>query len=267
VIDRDPASLADFALFRECEECPELVVIPAGSFVMGAPRETRGRGTDEFPPRTVQIRRFAIGRFEVSAREWSAFAQATSRPPRTQRPRFAYAASHPVVFVTWHDAQAYVQWLSERTGASYRLLTEAEWEYAARAGTATPFPWGAQIASTHANYKYIVSNFGLGTQPVGSYPPNPFGLFDMHGNVAEWVEDCYRSHYIDAPLDGGPVLTAPELPLGGHPCTLRVIRGGGHNTVWWAVRSHYRADHDQGGATDEIGFRVARTIIPLQARP
>lgn len=193
--------------FRDCPDCPEMVVIPAGSFVMGSPPGEEGRFDEEGPQRTVRLSHpLAVGRFEVTFGEWNAcFASGRCGDRRgAGRRREGERASLPVDQVSWHDAQDYVRWLSARTGQTYRLLTEAEWEYAARGGTTTPWHTGMSISRSQANFgaQWQVADFQrrIYQQPVGSYAANRFGLHDMAGNLREWVQDCFDT-YAGAPTD------------------------------------------------------------------
>jgi formylglycine-generating enzyme required for sulfatase activity len=210
---------------RDCSDCPQMIAIPAGSFLMGAPANELGRFQEEGPQRPVGIRQFAAGTFDVTRGEWAKFVADTKRqtimgcawaggttegepdPKASWRNlNFPQDDTHPVVCVTWNDTQDYVRWLSQKTGHKYRLLTEAEWEYAARAGTKTPFPWGAEATHENANYgaDKCCSGLALGrdrwlsTSPVGSFPPNGFGLHDMNGNVLQFVQDCFMNSYSGA---------------------------------------------------------------------
>ena len=212
--------------FRDCLECPETVVLPAGSFIMGSPASEEARLDNEGPQHKITIARpFAVGRFEVTFDEWDAcvFAGGCLHQPddagwgRGRR---------PVIDVSWDDiTNEYLPWLSRKAGKTYRLLTEAEWEYAARAGTSTPFSTGWTITPDQANFHGFFT-YGGGargvdrnqTLEVGSFEPNAFGLHDMHGNVFEWVQDCYEENYDGAPVDGSAVTTGD--------CTYRVQRGG-----------------------------------------
>jgi hypothetical protein len=192
---RNPAALPDYALFRECEGCPEMVVIPAGSFQMGSPAGEAGRESDEGPQRTVSIRRSAISRFETTWDQWSACVNAGAC---NQGPVDGAGGdngwgrgSRPIIEVDWNDAAAYAIFVRGRAGgAGYRLPTEAQWEYAARVGTGTRWSFGDAESQLGA-YAWFSNNLNSRTQPVGGKAPNPWGLFDMHGNVWEWVEDCY----------------------------------------------------------------------------
>ena len=292
--------------FRDCAECPEMVVVPAGEFTMGAP-ESEAEGPDfedEGPQRTVSIPAFAASAHEVTFAQWDACAAAGGCPPTNScalpdfddgpwlvgipdhrlvrvdvdtllsRPGgdFAYypddhgwgRRDRPVIEVSWCNAQSYVQWLSRRFGQPYRLLTEAEWEYAARAGTTTPFHTGETIAPWRANfdgrYSYATGEWsdarGLyrgETVPVGSFLPNRFGFYDMHGNVAEYVQDCYGSYSL-APNNG----SAAKRPAG----CWGVARSGAWNFHDWYVRSASRLQVDFSERYDNVGFRVARTLEP-----
>lgn len=232
--------------FRDCAECPELVVVPSGEFMMGSPESERDRGDDEGPLRRVTIgEAFAVGVYEVTFREWDACRRAggCSHAPRDGgRGR----GDRPVINVSWGDAKEYVRWLSGETGFGYRLLSESEWEYAARAGTTGPYHFGSTISREEAN-------FGSRTVPVGSFPANGFGLHDVHGNVWEWVEDCYRDSYRGAPSDGSAWTT-------GGDCDSRVLRGGSWNFEPEFLRSASRLRGTAGGRGSLIGFRVARTL-------
>ena len=253
--------------FRDCDDCPEMVAIPAGSFMMGSPPSEAQRGFDEEPQHQVTIaRKFAAGKFEVTFGEWDACVSERG----CVRERHAPSAPdddegwgrgrQPAMKVAWSEAKQYVQWLSRKTGKNYRLLTEAEWEYVARAGTTTAFSTGATINPKQANYDAKQSYAGSATgQPlqrtvaVGSFEPNAFGLHDVHGNVSEWVEDCWNEDYKGAPSDGSAWTTGD--------CERRVLRGGGWSDHPAYLRSA-RRDHHIGSAglwSASNGFRVART--------
>ena len=268
--------------FQDCPECPEMVVVPPGSFMMGSPSDEEGRDVDESPQHSVTIgRSFAIGRFEVTRAEYAAFAQATGRgagdgcfiwsggelKTETSRswrdPGFSQTERDPVVCVNWRDAKAYVSWLSRRTGKRYRLLSEAEWEYVARAGTTTARYWGelSSIQCDHANgadktsgldWAISCTDGASHTSPVGSYGHNVFGLSDVLGNVREWAEDCWNESYVDAPSDG----TARE----SGECSRRVMRGGSWISGPRYLRSADRFGNSAGGRLIFGGFRVARTL-------
>lgn len=230
-------------------EGPLMVVIPAGTFQMG---DSQGVGeSDELPVHTVTISKdFALGAYEVTFDEYDAFAQATGRSlPEDEG--FG-RGTRPVMNVSWNDATAYAEWLSQQTGETYRLPTEAEWEYSTRAGTETKYWWGNSIDCSKADYWNGSSCNGVGTSPVGSYEANPFGLFDVHGNVWEWVQDWYsRSYYGDSES------TDPSGPATG---SNRVLRGGSWYDDARGVRSAYRNNYSPDFRFYEIGFRLARTL-------
>ncbi len=237
--------------FRDCPECPEMTVLPAGSFIMGSPAWEAGHREHETPARRIQIgHSLAVGVHEVTAEEWDACVadggcNGYSPPAPWGRGQL------PAVFLSWQDAQSYAAWLSRRTGRSYRLPTEAEWEYAARAGTAGAWHTGGQITPDDANYGNAVD----GPAPVGSYPPNMFGLHDMHGNVWEWVEDCWNPSHAGAPADGSARLSGD--------CNWRVLRGGSWLNGPGSIRSASRFRTSSEERAYHInGFRVARTMTP-----
>jgi formylglycine-generating enzyme required for sulfatase activity len=247
--------------FKDCTECPAMVVVPAGSFTMGSPASEAGREGDEGPQHQVTIpRALAIGKFEVTLAEWDACVSdggcAGYRPSDDGWGR----GNRPVIHVSWNDAQSYLTWVSRKAGKQYRLLSESEWEYAARAGTITPYFWGPTASHEYANYGTDACCVGLArgsdkwenTSPSGSFPPNGFGLYDMLGNVWEWTQDCQNGSYDGAPSDGS-AWTAGD-------CGLRVLRGGS----WFADPSFLRSairDWDTTGKRNyDSGFRVARTL-------
>ena len=240
--------------FKDCEVCPELVVIPSGSFVMGSPSDEYKRTSAEGPQHRVGIQyELAVGKFEVTQAEWRHVMGHDMGPFVGPR--------HPVDRVSWDDAQAYLRKLSAMTGWRYRLLSEAEWEYAARARTATPFHTGDRITDNQANFddrRWVsgkrVGSFREMAIPVGSFDSNSFGLHDMHGNVGEWVGDCWNDDYDDAPGNGAS--------WNRGTCVRRVIRGG----AWWSGPIDLRAASRFAFRTDArgegTGFRVARTLDP-----
>lgn len=293
------------AALRDCAECPEMVVVPAGAFIMGSPASEPGRYDEEGPQRRVHIGQLAVGKFHVTRGQWASFVSAMNRgtsggctwsdlpggnamepnPSATWRNLgFAQDDAHPVVCVTWNDAQDYVRWLSKRTGHHYRLLTEAEWEYAARAGTSTAYPWGSSASHENANYGADMCCSGLAsgrdqwthTSPVGSFPPNAFGLHDMHGNVMQWVQDCFANSFSYAGLstDGSAHEVAVTLRLSGDlssmsgtpSCSYHMLRGGDYNNPPAMIRSAARSFAPPPGAplpdfrSAGVGFRVARAL-------
>ncbi len=267
----------DLARLRDIDEpwCPEMVVIPAGEFLMGSPDKTseqdealflRHKGSevewenlhlglaDERPCHAVRIaRRFAVGRFPVTFEEYDAYCDATGQPDpgddgwgRGRR---------PVIHVSWEDAWAYADWLSAQTEKvvddRYRLLAEAEWEYACRAGTRTSHSWGIRGPTKHdANFGLI---FGKTTE-VGSFPANGWGLYDMHGNVWEWTQDAWSESYEGAPADGSAWEKGPEKRA-------RVFRGGSWSSKPGDLRSAIRSGYDSDLRHHFIGFRLARTLV------
>ena len=257
--------------FRDCDVCPEMVVVLAGSFMMGAPGAEVDSTDNERPVHPVSVPSFAVGVHEVTFEEWDACAADGGCGGDDVEAYLPYdegwgRGSRPVIHVSWNDAQTYVDWLSSRTGERYRLPSESEWEYVARAGTTTPFHTGATITTDQANYhgwySYPDGSYDqnrtsrLQTVPVGSFGANAWGLHDVHGNVFEWTEDCWNDDYDEgAPSDGSAWLTGS--------CDGRVLRGGSWSNNPASIRSAYRLWYIPAGARGEnIGFRVARTLTP-----
>jgi formylglycine-generating enzyme required for sulfatase activity len=282
--------------FRDCPTCPEMVEIAPGSFTMGASaaeeeREQLDAGDRGVSRPQVQVTiayAFAIGRFEVTRGQFAAFVQATSRdtgstcgilardgsttstPGRNWRnPGFTQTDDHPVVCVTWDDANAYAQWLSQTTGKTYRLPSEAEWEYAARAGTTGARYWGDSRdgACRYGNLSdlALAKHYGFesgpqqvfqctdahaNTAPAGTFQANPWGLHDMLGNVWEWMADCWAKSLDGTPLDGSPRTSGD--------CRRRVVRGGSWLTVPSNLRAAYRNADSVDNRDDNSGFRVVR---------
>lgn len=237
-------------VFKDCADvCPELVVVPAGSFTMGSPPEEAGRTTQEGPRHPVAFRNaFAIGRHEVTFEQYDACVAAGGCSYRPNDQGWG-RGRRPVVDVSWNDAMAYAAWLSERTGKRYTLPSEAEWEYAARAGTNTPWYTGRAILTDDAN---ILNAFAK-TVPVGAYAPNAFGLHDVHGNVSEWTLDCMDTGYVGVPNDGSAATS-------GDCASKRVLRGGGFSVEPTVVRSANRYAEPQANRFPQAGFRVARAL-------
>jgi formylglycine-generating enzyme required for sulfatase activity len=255
-------AIKDFAVFRDIDApwCPEMVALPVGQFLMGSPEDEEGRSSDEGPQHRVIIGyRLAIGLYPVMFDEYDHFCADTKR----EKPEDANwgRGRRPVINISWRDAQAYVDWLAKKTSQPYRLPSEAEWEYACRAGTATPFSFGATISTDQANYNGNYT-YGKGTKgeyqerttKVGSFPPNPWGLYDMHGNVWEWVEDVWHESYEGAPADG-----AAWTDGGGKQSShLRVYRGGSWNNNPRGLRSAFRFRESPVYRCIDLGFRVVR---------
>ncbi|MFY9626296.1 MAG: SUMF1/EgtB/PvdO family nonheme iron enzyme [Rhodoplanes sp.] len=234
--------------FRDCAECPEMIVIPAGEFEMGS-----NDAPMEKPVHRVAIGRpIAIGRREVTFAEWDQCAAAGACSYRPNDRGWG-RGNRPVLDVSWDDAKTYLDWLSKKTGKQYRLPTEAEWEYAARAGTKSPFWWGRDSENGLANCSDCgAPDGGSKTAEAGSFRPNAFGLYDTAGNVAEWVEDCWNDTYRGAPKDGA-AWTAGQ-------CGLRVLRGGSFGNKATSVRSPARFRYDKDVRYLANGFRVARDL-------
>ena len=271
---------------RDCPVCPEMVVAAAGSFRMGTPPE--GVGSigllHEGPAHEVTIGRpFAVGVYEVTRGELARFVSETGRSmgdscwtyeggeweERSGRhwmsPGYSQTDSHPVVCVDWNDAKAYVRWLSGKTGHEYRLPSEAEWEYVARARTGTSRYWGEGESDQcrHANGADASADFGLWAgcddgfsraAPVGSFAPNGYKLHDVLGNVSEWVEDCWAGSYHGAPRDGSTRRYGD--------CSSHILRGGSWFDAPWNLRAAYRDTACTGFRSSDAGFRVARTLTP-----
>ena len=212
--------------FQECTNCPVMMVVPAGSFTMGTPASVLGHYDWETPQHRVTIaQQFAVGRFEVTFDEWDACVAGGGcndyAPPDEGWGR----GRRPVINMSWNDIKAYVGWLAQETGKPYRLLSEAKYEYATRAGTTTPYPWGNAIGKNNANCNGCGSEWdNKETAPVGSFPANGFGLYDMVGNVEEWTEDCWHERCYGAPTDGSAWTSGD--------CKTRVVRGGGWKIYW-----------------------------------
>ena len=267
-------------VFRDCSDCPEMVVMPQGAYIMGAPPgeeeqegvpvRQRGRA---LPQHKVFISdAFAVSRYEITVGEFTRFVTATGRQmdgcwlsvngewklleDRNWRlPGYGQTDRDPVVCVSWDDAKAYVDWLSGAMKQQYRLLSESEWEVVARTGTLTARPWGAAIG------RNFTSCAGCGSRwdsqrpaPTGSFSVNRFGLYDMLGNVAEWVDDCWHENYQDAPRDGSSWT--------GGACEFRVFRGGSWIDPPRTVRSAQRDRDTPQLRSAFLGFRIARNIEP-----
>jgi formylglycine-generating enzyme required for sulfatase activity len=258
----DERALKPNDTFKECAACPEMVVVPAGSFMMGAPQDEDGRYDDEGPQHRVTFaRQFAVGRFAVTFDEWDACVADGGCDGYRPDDRKWGRGRRPVINVSWKDAKNYVAWLSRKTGKTYRLPSEAEREYVARAGTTTPFWWGSSISTSQANYD---GNFTYGggqkgewrqkTVPVDSFAPNPWGLYQVHGNVWEWTEDCRNRSYAGAPEDGSAWKSGD--------CNIRVLRGGTWRSRPRSLRAAIRDESLAGLGSHLLGFRVGRTLAP-----
>ena len=237
--------------FRDCADCPEMVVIPAGRFRMGCEPD-RAFSEKEQPAREVRIaRRFALAKYETTFAQWDACAAGGGCDGYLPDDHGEGWGDRPVINVNWRDARKYALWLSEKTGKRYRLPSEAEWEYAARAGSTTRYSWGDDIGPNWANFE-LTSREEPWALPVGMFRPNAFGLHDMHGNVSEWVEDCWNYTYDGAPSGGSAWLSGD--------CGLRVTRGGAWAAPAHFLRSAYRSRGGAGLRNPDMGFRVALTL-------
>jgi formylglycine-generating enzyme required for sulfatase activity len=242
--------------FRDCADCPTMVVIPAGEFTMGAPAVELG---GEAQHRVRIEAPFAVSKFEITFAEWDACVAAGGCRGYQPGDEGWGRGSNPAMNISWEDAKAFAAWLSAKTGRTYRLLSEAEWEYAARAGTVAAYPYADGLSPTKANYDASTDGTGPSdvnrqrTVPVGSFLPNAFGLYDMQGNVSEWVEDCWNDEYTTAaPTDGSAWV---EGDCKGH-----VVRGGS----WEDSATELRSAARTGGAKDDRfytdGVRIARSL-------
>lgn len=263
---------------QPCPFCPELMTLSAGSFTIGSPPSERDRNVNEGPPTNVHFRKpFAVGKYPVTRGEFASFANETGyrtdgcttwqgndwamQSSRSWRsPGFDQDDRHPVVCVSWHDAKAYVTWLSGKTGKSYRLLSEAEREYATRAGTISPFWWGEAIEPAQANYdgrtvygRGRAGEFRRRTLPVDFFKPNPWGVYGVHGNIWEWCEDAWVDSYTGLPLDGSP-------RAGANASAARVMRGGSWQSRPSSLRAASRGLELAYNRDAQIGFRVARAM-------
>ena len=244
--------------FQDCDTCPDMVSVPAGGFLMGAAKSEKGKQKGEEPQHEVSVGQpYAVSKFEITFDEWEACALeggcAGYRPQDGGWGR----GRRPVIYVSFDDAKAYVEWLRQKTGKPYRLLSEAEWEYAARGGTSTPFAAGETLAPTQANFD-ASSASGRGateykgtTLEVGSFPSNPYGLNDMEGNVFEWVEDCWNPTHAGAP---------PDASSRGGDCARRVVKGGAWYYEAEFARPAARMSFPKSSRLNVVGFRVARPL-------
>jgi len=227
-------------LLKDCSICPEMVALQPGSFQMGS----NEGNDDEKPVHRVSINyRFAVAKTEVTQAQW--------RAVMGDNPSMFSGETNPIEQVSWNEAKDFIQRLNTKTGQSYRLLTEAEWEYAARAGTTTNWSCGPDEECL-SRVAWYDSNAGRRTYPVGQKQANAFGLHDMHGNVSEWVQDCYDKTYKDAPSNIHAEVT--------ENCSFRVLRGGAWEDVPWSLRSAMRTRIMPNAKHYSIGFRIAKTL-------
>ncbi len=240
------------AEFKECTDCPIMIVVSGGTFMMGSLTSEKDRNKDEGPQHEVTIARsFAVSKFEVTFDQWEACIQ-YGGCTRAGSP-FG-GGKQPTINITWDDAKGYVNWLLRLTGQPYRLLTEAEWEYAARAGSVGSYSFEGDT-SLLDEYAWYRGNSGSRSHPVGEKKPNVFGLYDMHGNVSEWVEDCYHENYSGEPPTDGSAWTTGD-------CGRRMMRGGPWNGDPRYLRSANRNWSTSDLRRTDLGFRVGRTLLP-----
>ncbi len=278
----EEVAVKPFTAFKDCSDCPQMLRLPTGTFRMGSPTGEDGRDQDEEPVENVKIHAFALGETEVTLKQWREFERQSGYRADSgclrwtgegyelaaqlgwRYPGFDQTDEHPVVCISWRDAQAYVQWLSKKVSQSYRLPTEAEWEYAARAGTSQPYPWhssapticsqgnSADVSLRLRNPQWRTESCNDAypfTAPAGSFPPNNWGLYDMHGNVMEWVENCWSQEL------------QPQTPVQVLlNCRSRVMRGGSWDLPKKYMRSAYRGKSNEANHGEALGFRVARSL-------
>ncbi|MGA1797237.1 formylglycine-generating enzyme family protein [Sphingomonas sp. 4RDLI-65] len=245
------------AAFSDCVDCPDMVVVPPGRFVMGSTQEERTKlgamaifDRMESPRHPVSIAyKFAVARYSVTFAQWDACVADGGCDGYQPDDAGWGRGRRPVINVDFANANAFVAWLKAKTGQPYRLLSEAEWEHAGRAGTTGWWYFGNAITPDNANYAKNRDR----TAPVGSYPPNAFGLYDMTGNTAQWVQDCYHNGYEGAPADGSPWLKDAD-------CAVRNVRGGGWDLQAWSVRIAQRIGDPIAIKNTHLGFRVARDL-------
>jgi formylglycine-generating enzyme required for sulfatase activity len=253
-------------LFKECEDCPEMTIVPAGKATLGSPLGEGGRQKFEAPPHEVDIAQpFAVGRYAVTFQEWDAcFAEGGCGHRKLSDLDFG-RGRRPAIFVTWNDAELYVDWLKRKTGQPYRLLSEAEWEYAARGCASLKCPyapfWFGAITPELAVYDWRQSYQGspkatptLATSPVDAGRPNPFGLYNMLGNVRQWTLDCWNASPPSGPSDGAPATSGD--------CSARAIRGGSWADKPADLRAAARSWESVDEGSEKTGFRVARPLTP-----
>jgi formylglycine-generating enzyme required for sulfatase activity len=246
-------------MFQDCSQCPEMIVAPAGAFLMGAPASEPRRASGEGPQHKVTFNRnFAVGRFALTFDEWDACVADGGCNGYKPDSQGWGRGTRPAINVSFVDAKAYLAWLNKKTGKPYRLLSEAEREYVTRAGTTTPFWWGNTIATNQANYNGVPYGGGAKgeyrgrTEPVASFAPNPWGFYQVHGNIYEWTEDCGHDDYQGAPGDGSA--------WAGGDCGARVIRGGSWDYEGEYLRSASRLAYATDTRDIWLGFRVARAL-------
>jgi formylglycine-generating enzyme required for sulfatase activity len=262
------AAMPDLAAFQDCtphsNDCPVMVIVPGGRFQMGASDSGLRVRDTELPLHEAAVGRFAVSRYEITFAQWQACVDAGGCRSNPTPSDFGWGrGNRPVVNITWENAREYVQWLSRMTGQSYRLLSEAQWEYAARAprwpADHTKFPWGDQpppLCDPRVPSGVRFADCGQGTSPVGSFQPNRFGLYDVVGNVWEWVEDCSSANL--RPTTGAAIEVAGE-------CQLRIFRGGGWDNRDYVLPLSTRQPEDPSNEDNDLGLRVARILTPTRS--
>ncbi|MDC1287957.1 SUMF1/EgtB/PvdO family nonheme iron enzyme, partial [Gammaproteobacteria bacterium] len=253
IVEPEPAVVDKAAVFRDSLKIggrgPSMIKVPSGTFRMGGASAIVA--ADEVPRHEVTIKSFAVGVYEVTFAEYYKFAAASGR--KKPKNNGWDVSNHPVVDVSWDDAHAYTRWLSEQTGKQYRLLSESEWEYVARAGTTRSFWWGSKPGTGNAHCFDCKSDYSTSKPAkIGTYKPNPFGLYDTAGNVFEWVHDCYHRNYKDAPTDGSV--------WEGGDCDVRIVRGGAYRSPANSMRVENREKFKSDRGQYNVGFRVARDL-------
>ncbi|MGA7326834.1 MAG: SUMF1/EgtB/PvdO family nonheme iron enzyme [Rhodomicrobium sp.] len=247
--------------FKDCPNCPEMVVVPSGSFMMGSSENDSEHQSNEGPQHQVTISEpFAVGKYAVTFAEWDACVTGGGCGGYRPKDQGWGRDDRPVINVNWNDTKAYVSWLSARTGKIYRLLSEAEFEYAARSGATTPFWWGTSATTDQANYNGNEAGsrekveFRQKTMRVFSFQPNAWGLYQVHGNVWTWAQDCWVDNYYNAPIDGSA--------NAANDCSRRVLRGGSWNFGPAFSRATSRYWYTSDSRYPNFGFRLARTLHP-----
>jgi len=249
--------------FKDCSTCPEMVVVPAGTFTMGSPASEPERERDEDQARVTISKPFAVGRFAIMFDEWDACVADGGCKGYKPVDQGWGRGKRPVINVSWDDVQSYVAWINRKSGKSYRLLSESEREYVTRAGTTTPFWWGTSITPQLANYNGMAESYSGGGSKgeytrrivlVDSFEANPWGLYNVHGNVWEWTEDCWNAENAGNPANGSARTNGD--------CSRRVLRGGAWNYAPRFLRSASRGKYYNTGRDYSIGFRLTRTLQP-----
>ena len=243
----EESALVPLDRFKECDFCPVMIVVPAGRFTMGASADEAGSTADERPQHQVTFPRFSVGRFPVSLDEWNACVVGKGCSFRPSDP--TSSEWKPVTNIQWAEAKEYVEWLSRATGKPYRLLSESEREYVARAGTTTAFWWGDSFAIDRVEERQLA---GTNSPPPRPSLPNPWGIYEVHGSVYDWVEDCWHDTYQGAPADGSAWIEGD--------CSRHVLRGGSFSRAMQTRRAAARIWFGPENRMRYMSVRVARTL-------